>query len=150
MYRISRTVVVLSLAVLISATDGATFTGMHRCDRCGCHKRVNKKPRLICTYEEIEIPVYECESYEVFCPHRRTVCHSGYYCELFYAPRKQGNYTMVCQGKKKRGCKTLLGTKPSWCMKNCKVKKPTGKKRKITVPVPKWVSEYVCEDCEHH
>ena len=53
------------------------------CSHCGC-RETKKMTRLVTSFEEIEIPLYQCTTAKSFRPKKGIVCHSGYRCDKYY------------------------------------------------------------------
>ncbi len=136
------------------------------CQSCGCHEHVKRVCKLVCTYEEVETPTYACSPLEVFCPDKGKVCSKCYRCDTIYKLHTHCNSTTcetctecgccrceesrhcltTCTCKTVSGCKKLCGAKPTGCFHEQCVKQPTGV-CKQRVPVIKWVTFEVCDDC---
>jgi hypothetical protein len=157
-------VAAFSLASLIGQVARA---GEQCCDRCGCHAHCHKVCKLVLTCEAIDMPTYQCAPEDVFCPDKGQVCHTQYRCDTIYHLHKHCERTGDCQTctecggcqhqscevctttctcHTKSGCKTLHGAKPTGCMVEQCVQRPTGVCKK-QVPVLKWVTICVCDDC---
>jgi len=128
------------------------------CGKCGCHEYVKKVTCLVCVWEEIKTPVYECAGEEVFVPHKGKVCHRGYRCDTVCKFKKhcdcrkdccghlRCDCTTTCCGKTKCSCQTHFGADPSGCFSTRCVSKPADEYVR-RVPVYKWVTYSLCRDC---
>jgi len=145
-------ILLMSLAFCFASLVSLDANAMKiHCQHCKCHpkKHHHEKLHLVCGFEEIEVPVYECTPKQVFCPHKGAICQPSYRCETHYTLKKfksKCHYVKCLCCKTMCGCKKDVGGSPAGCFKDCNVKLPTGTK-KILVPTFRWVAEHECEHC---
>jgi len=101
------------------------------------------------------MPTYTCTKAQTFYPDKGKVFHQQYRCDTFCtlhktcdcAAGKGGSIaTLGCCCRTVSGCKTLYGALPTGCHLGTCLKRPTGS-TVTPLPVLKWVTSYVCEDC---
>lgn len=148
--------------ILIMLLAGSFSTGVRAgppsCQKCGCHEHVKEVTCLVCVWEELKTPVYECACEDVFVPHKGKVCHTGHRCDTVYKFKKHCHCTKdccgyqhcdcttTCCGKTKCSCQTHYGAKPTGCFSTQCVSKPTDECVR-RVPVYKWVTYRLCGEC---
>ncbi len=141
----------------------SALAGDSGCDSCGCTKHLKKQLKLVCVMEEVKVPVFECKSTEVFLPHKGPVCkvehrhdrHFRLTRKFWHIPHgcsdcdhaTERPSVLCCSCESDCGCKELRGAKSTGCKSTRCVRKPTGETCKSIVPVFKWITVEVCNDC---
>lgn len=153
-----KNLILLSMLLLAAAVAPLVQAGSPGCDKCGCHEHVKKVTCLVCVWEDIKTPVYDCTCEEVFVPHKGKVCHKGHRCDTVYKFKKhcdcckdccghqRCDCTTTCCGKTKCSCQTHFGANPTGCFSTQCVSKPAAECVR-RVPVYKWVTYSLCGDC---
>ncbi len=153
------TITGMSLVVVFATIASQISAGESSCGYCGSCQHVKNITRLVRTYEEVKLPVYECKLTDVFVPDKGKVCHTGYRCDSFPTLHKHCDCSSACCGKQACDCtttccqrthcdcKTHYGAKPTGCHTAQCVNKPTGEYCVKKVPVFRWIAVPVCDEC---
>lgn len=135
-----------ALLAWLFVSAGTVWAGKRCCNKCGCESQVKKVCRAVLTYEDVAIPNYQFLPTASFHPHKGKVCKDEYRYNTFCTLHKNCDGSRQCCCKSAHGCKTLYGALPSGCTTTCNVRQPVGSTRQ-RIPVMKWVTVELCEDC---
>ena len=145
--------VILLSCVMLSPP--ALAGGKPTCKGCGSHQQLKKVCRLVSICKSVEMPNYACTKTQTFYPDKGMLGYQQFRCDIFCTLHKTcncshgkggGMHTLSCCCRTECGCKTLYGAKSTGCHWGTCIRQPRGS-TVTQLPVLKWVTSYVCEDC---
>ena len=145
----------VTLLMLFGLSTQASWAGKPSCKGCGSHQHLKKVCQLVSICKPVEMPTYACTKMQTFFPDKGMLGYQQFRCDIFCRLHKTCNCshgkgggipTLSCCCRTECGCKTMYGAKSTGCHLGTCIKQTQGS-TVTRLPVLKWVTSYVCEDC---